>query len=136
MTRLPFYKKIRDNKPSNILCEQNLRETLEDIAPRLSLDENGTEPLQHCFQIDGTPVSSLVELNPECRVLVVSTRPEFVGLQGLDKFFRRANEGRKRPKVKLDDVRPKPATWVHTATVSWLNKNDTADVANNFMEGS
>jgi hypothetical protein len=33
-------------------------------------------------------------------------------------------------------VRPKPATWVHTATVSWLNKNDTANVANSFMEGS
>jgi len=27
-------------------------------------------------------------------------------------------------------VQPKPATWIQTAAVSWLHRNDTIDVAN------
>jgi hypothetical protein len=44
-------------------------------------------------------------------------------------------EGRKRPTVKLEELKPKPATWVHTATVSWLNQNETADIPNNHVDG-
>ena len=75
----------------------------------------------------------LTELDPDCRVIIVSSKPQYEGLRGLDKFFRRGLEGRKRPTVKLDELKPKPAAWVHTATVSWLNQNDTADIPNNHL---
>ena len=97
--------------------------------------DNDPDPLAFAFDIEGNRVNSLMELDPECRVLIVSTQPNFIGLNGLDKFFRRANEGRKRPTVKLHEVKPKPATWVHTAAVSWLNQNETADIPNSYMEG-
>lgn len=112
-----------------------MRETLEEIGQLLHM-ENEPDPLAFAFDIDGNPVASLMELDPECRVLVVSTSPEFQGLEGMDKFFRRANEGRKRPTVKLHEVKPKPGTWVHTAAVSWLNHNETVNMPNTYMEGN
>lgn len=37
--------------------------------------------------------------------------------------------------MQLDNakkVQPKPGTWIQTAAVSWLNKNDTIDIKNNM----
>jgi len=118
--RLSFNKRIDLAKPSQVLAEQNLRETLEDVSNRLQLDEND-EPLAYAYTIEGVRINTLSELDPDCRVMIVSSKPYYEGLRGLDKFFRRGLEGRKRPTVKLDELKPKPAAWVHTATVSWLN---------------
>ena len=84
------------------------------------MDEND-EPLAYAYTIEGARLNQLTDLDPDCRVIIVSSQLHYEGLRGLDKFFRRGLEGRKRPTVKLDELKPKPAAWVHTATVSWLN---------------
>lgn len=82
----------------------------------------------YAWTLDGTRVKSLMDINQRCRVLVVSKTKDFVGVRGLDKL-----EGYEQ--MQLDNakkVQPKPGTWIQTAAVSWLTKNDTIDIRNNM----
>ena len=61
-------------------------------------------------------------------MLVVSKTKDFVGLRGLDQL-----EGYEQMQLEnAKKVQPKPGTWIQTAAVSWLNKNDTIDVKNSM----
>ncbi len=58
-------------------------------------------------------------------MLVLSRTKQFVGLKGLEKL----DWYEQMQLEAAAKVQPKPATWIQTAAVSWLNKNDTLDMA-------
>jgi len=46
------------------------------------LDEND-EPLAYAYTIEGIRINTLTELDPDCRVMIVSSQPTYEGLRGL-----------------------------------------------------
>ena len=59
---------------------------------------------------------------------MVSRTKDFVGVRGLDQL-----EGFELMQLEnAKKVQPKPGTWIQTAAVSWLHKNDTVDLKNNM----
>lgn len=82
----------------------------------------------YAWTLDGTRVKSLMDIHQRCRVLVVSRTKDFVGVRGLDQL-----EGFELMQLEnAKKVQPKPGTWIQTAAVSWLHKNDTVDLKNNM----
>ena len=57
---------------------------------------------------------------------MVSSSKTFEGIRGLDNLSGLSTMQQEASKK----VQPKPGTWIQTAAVSWLNQNDTADIAN------
>lgn len=55
----------------------------------------------------------------------MSPHDEFQGLRNFTMFGTKV-----RPALPVENIKPSPTTWVQTATVSWLNRNDTIDEPN------
>jgi len=74
--------------------------------------------LTHSYTIKGEPVKSFILIHPDCRCLIVSGSPVFLGLKGIKKF-KKSN----RPQNDISLIKPKPAFWVQAASHDW-NKNN------------
>jgi len=110
------------------MMKQLILEVIDEVNTKCKLDKT---PMAYCWQLDGTRIKSLMEIHQQCRVLVLSRTKDFVGLKGLERL-----EGYELMQLEAaKKVKPKPATWIQTAAVSWLNKNDTLDMTNQ-MEAS
>ena len=107
-----------------------LLELLDKVNEKMK-DFNYSPILQYCFNLSGEIVKSILGIHQQCRVLIVSPDKEFKGLKSFSKFGTKY-----RPSLPVDSIKPKPSTWVQTATVSWLNKNDTVDVPNSGINYS
>lgn len=73
--------------------------------------------------LNGEKVKSLIGIHQQCKVLIVSPHDKYKGLKGFSKF----GSGT-RPSHAIEIVKPKPATWIKTATCSWFNQNETVDM--------
>lgn len=107
------------------MMKQNLLEILDEVNKKLDLKSK--QAVQYAWQVDGTRIKSLMDIHQQCRVILVSAEKQFIGLKGISQLngfmqVRRAQE--------VESIKPKPATWIQTAAVSWLHQNHTTDVPN------
>lgn len=61
-SRQDFYGKVDLGKPSDILLEQLILETLDEINERLK-PQNFDLSLTHCFTLNGKPVKSIMDIH-------------------------------------------------------------------------
>lgn len=72
--------------------------------------------------IEGKPIKSVMDLHQQCRVVLVSSSDKFKGLQDRS-FFTLGN-------LSVDEVKPKPSSWVNNATRKWTDTNSVGNFSN------
>lgn len=61
-------------------------------------------------------------------MLIASHDEDFQGVAGIENFA-----SNQRPGMPIQNIKPKPSSWIQTAAVSWFDKNGVEDLPN-YME--
>eukprot|EP00347_Sterkiella_histriomuscorum_P008803 403343691 len=110
--------------PPYIIQKQNLQELLQEIGDKFDKDQ------KTLYTIFGQRITSLVQIPPNCKVLICSPSKNFKGLQGLKnvQFQHYDNQDfSEKPHHDLsnqkNEIQNQVQSWVQTTCIQWMKKN-------------
>lgn len=102
---MDLYARVDLAKPSPLMMKQIILEIIDEVNSRHKLEK---APMAYAWLLDGTRVKTLMDIHPECRILVVSRNKTFEGIRGLEKL-----DGFSQIQLSATKkVEPKPSTWI------------------------